>query len=150
MENFNDDSENLTVSNNISLPDFKKVSVQKLYNYVEQITDYGTLQELSNSINAARMALFKVTEQINHYERLEKESKLQYERAHRRTFMSSTEKTEAMKRARADLMNEELENQYIVNEQIKNELVRLSYSLRLELQTLQGVSNNLRQQMKME
>lgn len=134
----------------VSLPELITWNAKQIYDYTKQITDYEDLQQLSGAINAARVALFRVTEQINKYERKEKEAKLRYERAYRRAYLESVEKTEAQKKMRAELACENLENDYIVAEQLKNELSRMSYSLRLELQTLQAVGNNLRQQMKME
>lgn len=133
----------------ITLPELKEWSVTKLYDYRSQISDYEDLASLSTATNAARVALFRVTDQINQYERTERTAKLNYERAYRRAYLASMEKTEAMKKMRAELSCEALENEYVVAEQVKNELIRLSHSLRLELQTLQAVGNNLRQQMKM-
>lgn len=136
--------------NNFNDPHFKKWSVSDLYAFEEQIVDYETLEELGTSINAARISLFKITDQINKYERLEKEAKTKYDRTWRREYVTSVEKTDALKRAHADISCEDIENNYIEYEQVKKELERLSYSLRLELQTLQTLGHNLRQQMKME
>lgn len=134
----------------INLPELKTWSASQIYDYTKQISDYEDLNQLGAATNAARIALFKITEKINQYERKEKTAKLQYDRAYRRAYLSSAEKTESMKRLRAELYCEDLENDYVVAEQLKNELSRMSYSLRLELQTLQAIGNNLRQQMKME
>jgi len=134
----------------ITVPELKSVNAASLYDFSNNISDYSSLEELSEAITQARISLFKITENINKYERLERKARVAYERAYRRTLLMSVEKTELMKRARADLMNEGLENEVIVNEQVKNELVRMSHAVRLELQTLQSVSNNMRQQMKME
>lgn len=134
----------------IILPKLKKWSQKKYYDYENEIVDYESLENLNRSVNQARLALFKVADMTNHYERLEKEAKLKYERAYRRAYLSSSEKTETAKKARAELQCEDLENEYISHEQVKTELIRMSNTLRLELQTLQAVGNNLRQQIKME
>lgn len=133
----------------IELPDLLRWSTEKLYNYKENISNYD-LETLGNAINSARLALFRVTDQINKYERLEKLAKVEYDRSMRREYLSSMEKTDSLRRARASLACESLENEFIKNEQMKIELLRLSNSLRLELQTLQSIGNNIRQQMKME
>lgn len=133
-----------------SLPDLQNWDSKKLYDHSKQISDYEDLHELGMAITAARVALFKVTQQINKYERQEKAAKVKYDRAYRRAYLKSMEKTEAMKRMRAELACEEIENDYIFAEQLKSELNRVAYALRLELQTLQAIGNNLRQQMKME
>lgn len=136
--------------NNIDLPDFKNWKSSQLYDYANQITDYQSLKELGESINAARIALFKVTDQINRYERLERKARINYERSFRREFLASTERTDSLRKNRAALICEELENNFLEYEQMKNELLRLSAALRLELQTMQTVGNNMRQQLKME
>lgn len=138
------------ITHSVNLPELKAWDTKRIYDYAAQISDYEDLAALAQAINAARVALFKVTEQINRYDRQERAAKLKYERAYRRAYLESMEKTEAMKKMRAELSCEGLENEYIVAEQLKNELNRMSYSLRLELQTLQAIGNNLRQQMKME
>lgn len=134
----------------IELPELKTWSVSQIYDFSQQISDYETLSDLGAAINAARVALFRLTDKINEYERREKEAKMRYDRAYRRAYLASVEKTEAQKRLRAELACEELENEYVVAEQLKNELNRTAYTLRLELQTMQAIGNNLRQQMKME
>lgn len=134
----------------IVLPTLKKWKQSSYYNYENEIVDYESLENLNKSVNQARLALFKVADMTNQYERLEREAKIKYERAYRRAYLSSSEKTETSKKARAELQCEDLENEYISYEQVKTELMRMSNTLRLELQTLQAVGNNLRQQMKME
>ena len=140
----------MTAQASISLPDFEAWGTKALYDYVQQISDYETLEDLGSTINAARFALFKVNDQINKYERKEKLAKTEYDRAYRRAYITSTEKTDSLKRTKASLQCEELENAWLVASQMKDELIRLSYSLRTELQTLQAIGNNIRQQMKME
>jgi hypothetical protein len=132
----------------ITLPDFKNWSATKVYDYENEVVDYETLEKLNSTIRQARLALFKTTESINKYDRLETTAKTNYDRAFRREFLSSTAKTEAEKRMRAALKCEDLENDWLVQQQIGEELVRLSHTLRLELQSLQGLGNNIRQQMK--
>lgn len=133
-----------------TLPNLQDWDTRQLYDHSKQIADYEDLHQLGMAITAARVALFSVTQKINVYERKEKEAKIKYDRAYRRAYLKSIEKTEAMKKMRAELACEELENDYIFAEQLKSELNRMAYSLRIELQTLQAIGNNLRQQMKME
>lgn len=132
----------------IQIPQFKDWKISKVYNYDEEVVDYETIEDLNRTINQARLALFKTTEIISKYERAERTAKIEYERAHRRELLKSTAKTADERRARADLMCEDLENEWLMQAQIKDELVRFSHSLRLELQTLQALGNNIRQQMR--
>lgn len=132
----------------LGIPDLKETSASNFYDYENAILDYDTLESLNSVVNQARIGLFKITEKINEYERLEADAKRNYERKLRRSYLASTDKTEVAKKARADLLCEDLENDYIAYQQVKNELVRTSYALRMELQTLQSVGHNLRQQLK--
>jgi hypothetical protein len=134
----------------IVLPNIKNWGVEKLYDYRSQIIDHESLEKLNASINAARLALFRVADELNKAERAERKAKVEYDREWRRAYLRTVGKTETIKKANADLQCEELENRYIEHEQMKNELSRLSFTLRTELQTLQTVGNNVRQQMKME
>lgn len=132
----------------IQLPAFKSWKSKDVYDYENEINDYESIEDLNRTINQARMALFKTAETINKYERAERLAKTEYDRAHRRELLRSTAKTVDERRARADLMCEDLENDWLLQSQIKDELVRLSHALRMELQTLQALGNNIRQQMR--
>jgi len=134
----------------MNLPNFRVWKTSRYYDYDNQVTDYESLEELNSSIQQARLALFRVMDDINTFERHEKRAKAKYARQHRREYMSASGKTEALRKAQADLRCENLENDAFIYEQARLELTRLSNTLRLELQTLQTLGNNLRQQMKME
>lgn len=133
---------------NIVLPKFKAWKLKDAYDYESEINDYESIEDLNSTINQARLALFKTTETISKYEQLERLAKVEYERAHRRELLKSTAKTAEERRARADLMCEDLENELLLQSQIKDELIRFSHTLRLELQTLQTLGNNIRQQLR--
>jgi hypothetical protein len=132
----------------VTLPKLTNWTISQIYDYNSSIIDYNTLNELDTTVNKARKALFLLTEKINEYERKEKAAKVRYDRAFRRALLSSSEKTESMKRARAELVCEDLENEWLTFDQLKSELNRTSFTMRLELQTLQAIGNNLRQQLK--
>lgn len=152
MSDINDE-EYTTLDNagiSVTLPSLKKWKSSSFYDYENQIIDYESLDSLNDSIKSARIALFKLTDAINQYERKEVDAKTEYEREWRRAYMRSNEKTDTARKARADLLCEQFEDPLIVNGQVKTELTRLSNSIRLELQTLQALGNNLRQQLKME
>lgn len=141
------DSNVILSHTSVSMPQFKDVSTSRYYD-IDTIVDYADLEKLNAATRAARIALFNVTEDTNRFDRAYHRAKVEYERAYRREFLNSNEKTDAAKRMRADLKCEELENNVVVMEQARGELNRLSNSIRLELQTLQALGNNLRQQIK--
>lgn len=132
----------------IELPPYVALNTRSFYDYKDQVADYQSFEDLGSAITKARMALFVVTEKINANEREEKRAKTLYERAYRRSYLESMEKTEGAKKMRAALSNEELENQWLKYEQVVGELTRMSYALKSELQTLQTIANNLRQQLR--
>lgn len=134
----------------ISVPQFRNWNPTEFYDYESEIFDYEKLEELNKSTNSARLGLFQITDKINTIERHEKAARLAYERSHRRAYMRSSQKTEAARKAHADLQCEQLEDKYVVLEQVKQELLRNSHAIRKELEVLQAIGNNLRQQLKVE
>lgn len=150
--NFSDDEETVDASEVVrySVPKMKQWNSSRFYDYTNIVSDYESIEELNSAINSARTALFEINDKINSAERNERIAKTKYDREHRRAYLSSNEKTESARKARADLLCEELENDAIVFEQVRGELVRMSNAIRLELQTLQALGNNIRQQLKME
>lgn len=130
------------------VPKFLSWSTDKLYNFSEQTVDFSTLDEYNAALSEARVAMFKLNERINEYERKERLAKIKYDRSYRRAYLESSEKTETAKRFRAELKCEQLENDLVILEQLNKELQRTAYVLRQELQALQTVGNNLRQQLK--
>lgn len=153
MEEFDDSEdyeklESETVK--ISIPTFKRWNIEQFYDYKKHIFDYEKIAELTTATDNARIALFEINEKINSAERKEKMCKVKYERAHRREYLKASNSTEAKRKAYADLQTEHLEDDVIVYEQVRMELVRASNTVRLELQMLQSVGNNLRQLLKME
>lgn len=142
------------MDDDLTIPDIKNPKLatwntQKAYDYANNIVDYENLEDVGKAITQARIGLFKINEKVNTYERKETVAKTQYDREYRRAYLNSTAKTEMQKKSRAELMCENLENEVIEYKQIKIELLRYSSLLRLELESLQTISNNLRQQMKM-
>lgn len=130
-------------------PNFVEIETREFFDYDAEVVDYEHLRDVNRTINRARHALFKVVQQINEYERLEAEKKDLYDKKHRRAYLTSTERTDAARRARADLYTEDLENDWIACKQAKNELSRIANTLREDLRSLQGLSHNIRQQLKM-
>lgn len=128
----------------------KTLNLSKVYDYVSQVVDYEDLEQLGSAINAARLALFQLNDKLNEAERLHKEAEIAYEREWRRQYLNCHEKTEKAKTCYCDIMCENLENDVIATDHVVKQLTRATSILRAELQTLQAVGNNIRQQLKME
>lgn len=132
----------------IVLPEFNNWNGNQLYNYSDLITDYSSFEEIEKVLVRARKALFVLNDKINEYERLEKISRKEYERQYRRAYLGTVEKTETARKARAELKCELLENEWMKHEQLKGELVRMSQTMKAEIQTLHTLAYNLRTQVK--
>lgn len=115
---------------------------------VENIVDYENLENINDTINSLRVALFKVTKAIDNNERKLRYAKVNYDREFRREYLMSTERTETRKKEFAALMSEQLEDKVIYLEQVNSEIKRRSTLLRDELGIMNTLSNNIRQQLK--
>lgn len=132
----------------IILPSFKNTSLENSYDYLSNIYDYEDMEELAKAINTVRIALMKVTDLINQGERRALRAKTAYERHWNRCYNRSEQRTEAAKKADADILSEQLEDQYLMYHQLIRELNRQSNALRSELNILSTVSNNIRLQLR--
>lgn len=150
MSDYQDDEElEETGDYSIEIPEFREWKISSQYDYTTLTADFEDLNDLNKQINAAKIALFKLTDAINKAERKAKAAKVIYERNYRRKYINSSEKTEAAKRVSAEILVEDLENRYMYYEQMFSELNRASYTLRQELRSLEVMANNYRQQIKM-
>lgn len=135
-------------SYSIEIPNFKDWEISKYYDYANLTGDFEDLRELNRQTNAARIALFKLSESINKAERRARNAKVVYERNYRRKYIESSEKTETAKKINAEILVEDLENKYMYYEQLVSEFTRAHYAVRQELSALQAMGNNLRQEIK--
>lgn len=132
----------------VKMPDLDEVTGQE-YDFEENIHDYESMEEVSRALNNARLALFKINERINQYDRAAAAAKLKYDRVYRRYYLSGAGiKPESERKLRAELKSEKFEDEFIVNQQYKDELNRTANALRIELSALQAISNNVRAQVR--
>lgn len=132
----------------ISLPDVKSVDFRKLYAY-ENAVDFETMEEVNRAIGEAKIALFEANNKLSRYEAKLAVAETGYKRAWRREYLSSGQKTDAARKTEADVNCEELEDEVIVHKQVREDLKRLAYALRIEMQSLQTVASNIRQQLNL-
>lgn len=130
----------------ISLPELKQWNAKKVYDYSENILSVEDLEQINERLNKTRIALFKVMDLINNYDRRANKAKTEYDRQWRRSYISAEERTEKQRVERANLECELFENEVILNQQIVQELRRFSDTLKAEVGVLQTVSSNLREQ----
>lgn len=131
---------------NFSVPQLKTITVTNYYDF-ELFSDFEDLVQVNKAILYAKQALFRVNSKLSIYEGKVSAAKTAFNRKWRREYLKSQVKTDTGRKINADLECEELEDEVIINEQIRDDFKKLSYILKTELQTLQTVSSNIRQQM---
>lgn len=106
------------------------------------------LSHLNNTLIRTVVNLKEVSRQLTKYEREKTEVELNRNRIYRTTVLSSTAKTESMKKQLAEIACEDYDIKLaFINEVIK-ELTRISAGLRIDLDILKTLSFNIRQEMK--
>lgn len=110
--------------------------------------DTQELSHLNNTLIRTVVNLKEVSRQLTKYEREKTEVELNRNRIYRTTILSSTAKTESMKKQLAEIACEDYDIKLaFINEVIK-ELTRISAGLRIDLDILKTLSFNIRQEMK--
>lgn len=110
--------------------------------------DTQELSHLNNTLIRTVINLKEVSRQLTKYEREKTEVELNRNRIYRTTVLSSTAKTESMKKQLAEIACEDYDIKLaFINEVIK-ELTRISAGLRIDLDILKTLSFNIRQEMK--
>lgn len=141
---FNESLKETAEKYGITLPNVRSVNCERIYTPSQDV-DYSTLDEINNSIVRARAALFYTTSQAARMDDKLAKAVSVHKKAWRREFLGATGKTEAARKAEADMACENLEDTVLVYGQAKNALRALGYALKLELQSLQTMSGNIRQ-----
>ena len=114
---------------------------------IDSAGSFWDTQELSH-LNNTVVNLKEVSRQLTKYEREKTEVELNRNRIYRTTVLSSTAKTESMKKQLAEIACEDYDIKLaFINEVIK-ELTRISAGLRIDLDILKTLSFNIRQEMK--
>lgn len=110
--------------------------------------DTQELSHLNNTLIRTVVNLKEVSRQLTKYEREKTEVELNRNHIYRTTVLSSTAKTESMKKQLAEIACEDYDIKLaFINEVIK-ELTRISAGLRIDLDILKTLSFNIRQEMK--
>lgn len=129
-------------------PRKEPVNCNDFYFLSDNVADYEELKGISKSIYHARKALFDVTNMLNEAEHKESIAKNTYDKKFRREMIKADGKTANDRKVRAEMACEDEWDEYYYSSMTKKELERVSQMLRAELQTLQVISNNVRQQMR--
>lgn len=132
----------------IKMPEFPSWEGLESIDSAGSFWDIQELSHLNNTLIRTVVNLKEVSRQLTKYEREKTEVELNRNRIYRTTVLSSTAKTESMKKQLAEIACEDYDIKLaFINEVIK-ELTRISAGLRIDLDILKTLSFNIRQEMK--
>jgi hypothetical protein len=132
----------------IKMPEFPSWEGLESIDSAGSFWDTQELSHLNNTLIRTVVNLKEVSRQLTKYEREKTEVELNRNRIYRTTVLSSTAKTESMKKQLAEIACEDYDIKLaFINEVIK-ELTRISAGLRIDLDILKTLSFNIRQEMK--
>lgn len=132
----------------IKMPEFPSWEGLESIDSAGSFWDTQELSHLNNTLIRTVVNLKEVSRQLTKYEREKTEVELNRNRIYRTTVLSSTAKTETMKKQLAEIACEDYDIKLaFINEVIK-ELTRISAGLRIDLDILKTLSFNIRQEMK--
>lgn len=132
----------------IKMPEFPSWEGLESIDSAGSFWDTQELSHLNNTLIRTVVNLKEVSRHLTKYEREKTEVELNRNRIYRTTVLSSTAKTESMKKQLAEIACEDYDIKLaFINEVIK-ELTRISAGLRIDLDILKTLSFNIRQEMK--
>lgn len=114
--------------------------------FPEAEIDYSDLSVLNRDINRARYRLFRANAALKEAQRKEAEAEFEYRRAHARVMAGLSGGSEKQRQAIADLKVEQEWADWMVAKQVAKEYESLLRQLRVDLDSLAGISHNVRAQ----
>lgn len=131
------------------MPEYPVYDPSDDYKVLEDV-DYSDVSSLNRDINIARATLFRAVERLKHAKRAESDARFTYNRAYNRVLAGLTGGSEKQRLAIADIQTEELYGKLIVEERLADEAVNFLRAIRSELDSLAGLSHNVRAQMQLQ
>lgn len=120
------------------------------FNYLPDAhADYSDISDLNRDINRSRFRLFRANSGLKEAQRQEVSAEIEYRRAHARVMAGLSGGSEKQRTAIADLKTEEEYANYMLAKQVAKEYESLVRQLRVDLDSLAGISHNIRAQMSL-
>lgn len=131
-----------------SLPAPGTVSVISEYDAYEPSDDidYTNLSSINQELSSLRVRLHRVRKELKNAERAALRLKYDYDQQKKRTWIGISGGSDKSREAMAELICEESYSKYLVAATVAKEISQHSRDIRLELDTLRELSNNLRRQ----
>lgn len=115
---------------------------------VDEDFDFNDLLGVNKEIIRTRRRLYAATQEMKKSQRLEVQAKVAYNRKHAVTLIGLSGGTEKVRQAIADLESEEEYSTYLIAQQVSNEWTNMMRTLKADLDTLAGISHNIRAQIQ--
>lgn len=131
------------------LPAYPDYDLDSQYQ-VEEEVDYADIMNINRQINRARNMMFRAVRELKRAQRAEAEARFEYKRAYNRVLAGLSGGSEKQRLATADLETEELYGKVIVAERLADEALNFLRAMRAELDSLAGLSHNVRAQMQVQ
>lgn len=109
--------------------------------------DYSDLANLNSEIIKVRIRLHGIRQELKQAKRKLLTAKFNYESEKKRRMISISGSSEKMREALAELMTEQLYTDYLVANAVADEINQHSRDLRMDLDALKELSNNIRRLM---
>lgn len=120
------------------------------YDISQHINDYESWEQLYKTQSEARAELFRLTELINQHDRRAAYYKIRMDREYNRLYLDDSNSSNAtLRKISAEIKIEKIADKFYYHDQLKKEYERMAYTLRMEMQMIQSLGNNLRQQARM-
>lgn len=112
--------------------------------------DYTDLTSVNRELVELRIRLHRVRKELKHAERESLKAKYAYEQDKKRTWIGISGGSDKSREAMAELICEESYSRYLVAATVAKEISQHSRDIRIELDTLIAIANNLRRQIDLQ
>lgn len=134
------------------LPAPGKVSIVSEYeNYQPDVdVDFTDLSNVTREIIALRIRLHRIRIELKAAKRKALQAKWVYEKEKKRVWIGITGGSDKSREAAAELMTEQLMTDSLVASAVADEITQHNRDLRMDLDALKEISNNLRRQIDLQ
>lgn len=137
---------NLDSITSATMPSFPENQDPAFQYFPDAEVDYSDLSTLNRDINRSRYRLFRANAALKEAQRKEAEAEFEYRRAHARVMAGLSGGSEKQRQAIADLQVEQEWADWMVAKQVSKEYESLLRQIRVDLDSLAGISHNVRAQ----
>jgi hypothetical protein len=116
----------------------------------EEEFDITDLSEVNRQLQMAKSRLFRISQHLKSAQRAEIDATLTYRRAFRRLLVGTTGGSAETRKAMAEVMCEEFENDMVIATQVVDEWKKRAQDARDDLKAIENLAHNVRAQMAIQ